>query len=85
MVLRTVWTLNKDLIDYVHPYTFNKHGSVLFCGDCWEEDGIFRAWDFGVGGVGIVTFKKVRNPSLCGVKLCSLVVGSIEECVFNQN
>lgn len=31
--------LKKDELQFGHPYTLDIHGSVLFCRDCWEEEG----------------------------------------------
>lgn len=56
------------LVQFDHPYIFNIHGSVLFCRDCWEEDGVCRGWDFGEGGAGTFNLKKVRNPLFCCVQ-----------------
>lgn len=46
------------LDQFDHPYIVNIHGSVLFCRDCWEEEGGCRGWDFGEGGLVTATLKR---------------------------
>ena len=46
------------LVQFDHPYIFNIHGSVLFCRDCWEEEGGCRGWDCGEGGISKATLKR---------------------------
>ena len=37
------WELyGNGLVKFEHPYTFNLHGSFLFCRDCWEEEVAFE-------------------------------------------
>ena len=47
-----------SLVQFDHPYIFNIHGSVLFCRDCWEEEGGYRGWDFGEEGTATATLKR---------------------------
>lgn len=47
-----------SLVQFDHPYIFNIHGSVLFCRDCWEEEGGCRGWDFGEEGTATATLKR---------------------------
>lgn len=47
-----------------HPHIINVNGRVLFCRDCWEEDGVCRGWDFGEAGVVTVQCKGKQSSAL---------------------
>lgn len=59
MAISGFWGLSglfiNGLVQFVHPYILDIHGSVLFCRDCWEEEGGSRGWDFGEGDSGTAT------------------------------
>lgn len=52
------------LDQFEHPYILNIHGSVLFCRDCWEEEGGCRGWDLGEGGIGTASLRKGKKSSV---------------------
>lgn len=56
--------LKNVFFQFDHPHIINVNGRVLFCRDCWEEDGVCRGWDFGEAGVVTVQCKGKQSSAL---------------------
>lgn len=61
--------LKNGFFQFRHPHTINIDGRVLFCRDCWEEDGVDRGWDSGEVGVVTAVCKGKQSSGLLSPRL----------------